>query len=95
VKAATVVDHIIAHKGNANLFWDESNWQALCKRCHNSKTAAADGRWGRGIQIFGMISVGAGARSCARIAKMNRGVDGSFSLYKPNATNIRNAGNRC
>lgn len=46
VQAATVVDHIIPHKGNANLFWDESNWQVLCKQCHDRKTAAADGRWG-------------------------------------------------
>jgi positive regulator of sigma E activity len=22
------------------LFWNESNWQALCRRCHNRKTAA-------------------------------------------------------
>ncbi|MBN1224156.1 MAG: HNH endonuclease [Candidatus Aminicenantes bacterium] len=29
LKAATVVDHIIPHKGDSGLFWDESNWQAL------------------------------------------------------------------
>ena len=34
--AATVVDHIIPHKGDSDLFWDESNWQSLCKRCHDS-----------------------------------------------------------
>lgn len=34
--AATVVDHIKPHKGNDALFWDESNWQALCSRCHSS-----------------------------------------------------------
>ena len=44
--AATVVDHIVPHKGDPNLFWNEPNWQALCKRCHNQKTAATDGRWG-------------------------------------------------
>jgi 5-methylcytosine-specific restriction endonuclease McrA len=21
------------------LFWDKTNWQALCKRCHDQKTA--------------------------------------------------------
>ena len=41
--AATVVDHIVPHKGDPNLFWNESNWQALCRRCHNRKTAATDG----------------------------------------------------
>lgn len=35
---ATVVDHIIPHRGDPKLFWDQSNWQALCKRCHDRKT---------------------------------------------------------
>jgi 5-methylcytosine-specific restriction protein A len=46
ITAATVVDHVVAHKGDQRLFWDESNWQALCKACHNRKTAKSDGRWG-------------------------------------------------
>lgn len=33
--AATVVDHIIPHQGNQQLFWDQSNWQGLCKPCHD------------------------------------------------------------
>lgn len=33
---ATVVDHIIPHKDNPDLFWDESNWQSLCHKCHAS-----------------------------------------------------------
>ncbi len=40
---ATVVDHIKPHKGNKTLFWDSNNWQALCKRCHDIKTATEDG----------------------------------------------------
>ena len=32
---ATVVDHIKPHKGDTKLFWDKSNWQALCKPCHD------------------------------------------------------------
>ena len=43
---ATVVDHIIPHRGDEGLFWDQSNWQALCRRCHSRKTAKEDGRWG-------------------------------------------------
>ena len=35
---ATVVDHIIDHKGNTQLFWDTANWQPLCKACHDRKT---------------------------------------------------------
>ena len=44
---ATVVDHIIPHKGDYDLFWDEDNHQALCKRCHDIKTATEDGGFGR------------------------------------------------
>lgn len=43
---ATVVDHIVPHKGNKQLFWDKKNWQPLCKPCHDRKTAKEDGRWG-------------------------------------------------
>lgn len=39
---ATVVDHIIPHRGDKNLFWDETNWQALCKSCHDRKTMTTD-----------------------------------------------------
>ncbi len=33
---STTVDHIIRHNGDPALFWNRSNWQALCTRCHNS-----------------------------------------------------------
>ena len=47
IKAAEVVDHIRPHKGNQKLFWDKKNWQALCKQCHDRKTATEDGGFGR------------------------------------------------
>jgi len=37
VTPATVVDHIIPHKGDQDLFWDESNWQPLCAPCHDQR----------------------------------------------------------
>lgn len=37
--AANTVDHIQPHRGNRELFWDKDNWQALCEKCHNAKTA--------------------------------------------------------
>lgn len=39
---ATVVDHIIPHRGDEKLFWDRSNWQALCKHHHDVKTMTED-----------------------------------------------------
>lgn len=47
ITPATVVDHIIPHKGNSKLFWDTNNWQPLCKQCHDRKTATEDGGFGR------------------------------------------------
>ena len=37
VEAATVVDHVIPHKGDPVLFWNQANWQSLSKRCHDSR----------------------------------------------------------
>jgi 5-methylcytosine-specific restriction enzyme A len=45
LEPATVVDHVVPHRGDTVLFWDEANWQGLCKRCHDAKTAR-EGRWG-------------------------------------------------
>lgn len=40
--AATVVDHIVAHRGDMVLFWDQANWQSLCKPCHDSVKQAEE-----------------------------------------------------
>lgn len=40
ITPATVVDHIIPHRGDRKLFWDEQNWQPLCKSCHDRKTGS-------------------------------------------------------
>jgi len=38
---ADVVDHVVPHKGDQSLFWDElGNWQSLCSTCHTRKTIA-------------------------------------------------------
>ena len=39
---ATVVDHIIPNRGDQKLFWDQDNWQPLCKQCHDRKTWTED-----------------------------------------------------
>ena len=41
-RKATVVDHIVPHRGNEELFWDRSNWQPLCKKHHDRKTLTED-----------------------------------------------------
>lgn len=39
VTVASVTDHKQPHLSNYQLFWDESNWQPLCEKCHNRKSA--------------------------------------------------------
>ena len=42
VRAAEVVDHVTPHRGDQGLMWDQGNWQALCKPCHDRKTGMED-----------------------------------------------------
>ena len=50
VTTAQIVDHVIPHKGDHILFWDENNWQSLCKRHYDIKTAKEDGKEIAGLQ---------------------------------------------
>lgn len=45
---AAVVDHVLPHRGDPELFWDRANWQPLCKACHDRKTARESGWTARG-----------------------------------------------
>jgi 5-methylcytosine-specific restriction protein A len=41
ITPAYQVDHIVPHRGDLALFWDElNNWQSLCAECGARKTAA-------------------------------------------------------
>lgn len=42
ITPATVVDHIVPHKGDPVLFWDKRNWQSLCAPHHNSDKQALE-----------------------------------------------------
>lgn len=46
--AAVELDHVIPHRGDMKLFWDNKNWQGLCKSCHSRKTATEDSSFARG-----------------------------------------------
>src|SRR5687768_15883216 len=41
--AAECVDHIVPHRGDPVLFWNQNNWQSLCWSCHSRKTAREGG----------------------------------------------------
>ena len=36
-RTASVVDHVVPVRMGGE-FWDSSNWQAMCARCHNAKS---------------------------------------------------------
>ena len=40
ITPAVIVDHIIPHRGDMALFWDQGNWQPLCKNHHDRKTGS-------------------------------------------------------
>lgn len=42
VEPATVVDHIVAHKGAQQLFWDPTNHRSVCKTHHDQRTDEGD-----------------------------------------------------
>mgnify|MGYP001036460122 CR=1 FL=1 len=35
VELVSVVDHVIPHKGDDALFWDQANWQPCCTKHHD------------------------------------------------------------
>src|SRR5262245_2064747 len=53
--AAIIVDHIKRHQGKTNPeFWNPTNWQSLCARCHNSTKQQIDRKgWARGHGVDG------------------------------------------
>nr|WP_314400342.1 HNH endonuclease [Pseudomonas lundensis] len=54
VTQAVVVDHIQAHHGDTELFWDRTNWQSLCKHCHDSHKQ----RFEKSGRVFGCTEDG-------------------------------------
>ena len=61
---ATVVDHVEPHRGDERLFWDQDQWQVLCKPHHDAKTVR-DGRWGQRHLSKGPLAAFTAATSMA------------------------------
>lgn len=58
---ATVVDHREPHRGDQRLFWDRTNWQSLCKTCHDRHKQAQEAR-GWADPDGGTVDPGGGGR---------------------------------
>jgi len=48
IRPATLVDHIVPHRGNKYLFRDPKNWQSLCSDCHNRIKSVVERLWEAG-----------------------------------------------
>ncbi|HEV7323541.1 MAG TPA: HNH endonuclease signature motif containing protein [Bosea sp. (in: a-proteobacteria)] len=63
---ATVVDHVIPHKGDMALFWDVSNWQPACSWDHDVIKQKLEAMWSKGeIEIADLRLDGPMARRIA------------------------------
>jgi len=51
IVASRVVDHITPHRGDPVLFWDRTNWQALCITCHNRWKQKMEANAPRAVRI--------------------------------------------
>ena len=47
-EVAVICDHRVPHKGDESLFYNPSNLDSMCKRCHDSKTAREDSSFAKG-----------------------------------------------
>ena len=47
---ATVVHHVIPHRGDPKLFWRKSNWLPVCKACHDGPIQRSERR-GDGARV--------------------------------------------
>ena len=85
---ATVVDHVVPHRGDQTLFWDEANWAALVQAAAmtprpRARAAGADDRRvpdpapGGEVICLRRRPAGTGrAARCVCAAKFRRGVSG-------------------
>jgi 5-methylcytosine-specific restriction protein A len=48
-KGEAHVDHKVAHRGNKERFYDESNLWVLCSSCHNSRKQSLEAKEIRGV----------------------------------------------
>ncbi|OLB69352.1 MAG: hypothetical protein AUI16_28705 [Alphaproteobacteria bacterium 13_2_20CM_2_64_7] len=47
-RLAEVVDHVVPHGGDSALFWNEGNWQSVCRWCHGSVKPVLERQWRAG-----------------------------------------------
>jgi 5-methylcytosine-specific restriction protein A len=77
VTAAVVVDHIDPHEYDHEKFWDQDNWQPLCKRHHDStkqREEKASREGGAGVKSARSLPADRCPSKISACAKLDRGV---------------------
>jgi 5-methylcytosine-specific restriction protein A len=77
VKAATVVDHILAPHGDHEKFWDPNNWQSLCKPHHDSTKQRQEKNRSRGEGGRKLYSFQGGTGAFAKLLRPRNWTGGS------------------
>lgn len=44
IEPARICDHVVPHRGSAELFWDTGNLQSLCRHHHDADKQRTEGR---------------------------------------------------
>ena len=51
VTATEVVDHVVPHKGDADVFWDQARWQPACRWHHDVVKQLLEVMFARGAVV--------------------------------------------
>lgn len=100
VKAASVVDHVIPHRGDRALFEDDDNLQSLCKHCHDSwKKGIENGNASYDVDGWPIddeaIQIGTSATKDRRAGRDDRKRDGSAKRKRDALRRSKGKGKRC
>jgi 5-methylcytosine-specific restriction protein A len=71
---ATVVDHVEPHRDDDEKFWDQDNWQSLCKSHHDSTKQRQEMAERGGGQKSPILGRDRWVRKTSTPAKFHRGV---------------------
>ena len=75
VSVTEVVDHVVPHKGSAELFWDQSRWQPACRFHHDVVKQILEAMFARGA--VGEADLWLNSSKAIAIAKRERSSTGA------------------
>lgn len=49
IEATTITDHVVPHRGDMVLFWDQAMWQPACDWHHSVVKQRLEALWSQGL----------------------------------------------